>query len=289
MARFDCHRLPLTLALFLALTPLAAPAQIGGSSSSTTTSGSTGGKPAAASVPTQKLVSEFTPIAGSSENATALVTGLRSGQPITLTDSTAATTGASAGTTGSVTFTSPTRPMGYGNIRIALSLARTQLASQGITNPTPEQLQGALMGTTRTGPGGTTTTQGILQMRASGMGWGQIANSMGVKLGTVMSGKTPVGASSATSGSSGGGSGVTTAAGASAGGKSSGLTSAAGAGGAGKHLGITNAAGSAGHAGGVSSGLGHGAAAAGGAVTAAGARAGGVGGGMGAGGGRGKP
>jgi hypothetical protein len=62
--------------------------------------------------------------------------------------------------------------MGYGNVNIALSLAEASLKQQGITNPTPEQLQGALMG--------------VLRQRANGKGWGQIANSMGFKLGEVV-------------------------------------------------------------------------------------------------------
>lgn len=159
--------------------------------------------PAAASNVNNKLVESFTGLAGSRDNATSLITGLRTGGSITLVDSPSqtdpATSGSTATSTG-ITFSPETKPMGYGNIRIALSLARTQLASQGITNPTAEQLQGALMGT----PGGSTgtATQGVLQMRAAGMGWGQIANSMGVKLGTVMSGRQtmPVTTSTTTGG-----------------------------------------------------------------------------------------
>jgi len=197
--------------------------------------------PATAAVPTSKLVTNFTDLAGSPENATALVNGLRTGTPITLTDPYAPPSpgGTPAPTT---TFSPGTKPMGYGNIRIALSLARAQLASQGVTNPTPAQLQGALVGTS--GPGG--TTQGVLQMRAAGMGWGQIAHSMGVKLGPVMSGKQTYGPANTAAASSssgvvtaagtttarGSGKGVVTATGGSAHGKS-GITTAAGGGGGG--------------------------------------------------------
>ena len=91
----------------------------------------------------------------------------------------------------SVSFTPSTRPMGYGNVRIALSLAREQLAQNGVTQPTPEQLKVALEGgTLTTGPGTTTQLPGVLQMRADGMGWGRIAQSMGVKLGPVLTGRT---------------------------------------------------------------------------------------------------
>ncbi len=276
-------------------------------------------QPATAETPTGKLVSTFSGFAGSEENAASLVNGLRTGSAITLTG------GAGTGGGETTTFTSPTRPMGYGNIRIAMSLAEAQLASQGVTNPTPTQLQGALMGTT-TGTGAdATTTQGILQMRASGMGWGQIANSMGFKLGPVMSGKqtfteavaagstttaagTAAGAGAARGksgvttaggGGSNSGKGVTTAAGASA----KGVATAAGASG----KGVTTAGGSGGNAygharssvvtagggggGAVATGLGHGNAggASAGVVSAAGqggGNAGGQGGGHGKGGGK---
>jgi hypothetical protein len=78
--------------------------------------------------------------------------------------------------------------MGYGNVSTSLSLAKYQLAQQGITNPTPEQLKIALNGGTITYEGKTVEYQGILQMRADGMGWGQIAQQLGTKLGPVVSG-----------------------------------------------------------------------------------------------------
>jgi len=68
--------------------------------------------------------------------------------------------------------------MGNGNIDIALSLAREKLRQQGIANPTSEQLKTALIGGAQ--------NPGILKQRADGMGWGQIAQSQGVKLGDIM-------------------------------------------------------------------------------------------------------
>jgi hypothetical protein len=163
-----------------------------------------------------RLVSQFSSFAGSEDNARSLVTGLRQGSEITLGTTASGGGQPAPGTT--TTFTPPTRPMGYGNVRITLALAQEQLSQAGITQPTPAQLQTALMGGTITNGTGSTapaSTQmsGVLQMRADGMGWGQIANSMGVKLGTVMSGRTtapaPAGTSTQTSG-------ITTAAGATA-------------------------------------------------------------------------
>lgn len=200
--------------------------------------------PATASTPTSRLAARFSDWAGSSENATSLVTGLRTGTPITLTSG-----GSADGTAGATTFTSPTKPMGYGNIRIAIALAQQQLASQGITQPTAQQMQTSLMGGTFTNADGTqTTTQGILQMRASGMGWGKIANSMGFKLGSVMSGKA------AATPAAKAGAGITTAAGGSTGAAArtqhakadSGIVTAAGGAGGGITTGMGNAYGHAG-------------------------------------------
>jgi len=75
----------------------------------------------------------------------------------------------------------PTGKMGYGNVKISLALAQESLRQQGITQPTSEQLHTTLAGDS--------TTNGILQMRADGMGWGQIAQKYDVKLGQLMSGR----------------------------------------------------------------------------------------------------
>lgn len=100
------------------------------------------------------LVERYAGLAGSQKNAQALVTGLRESSTIKFD---------------SVTIEPPTQKMGYGNIDNALALAEASL--KGINNPTPQQLKSALMG--------------VLDMRAEGMGWGQIANSLGLRLGEV--------------------------------------------------------------------------------------------------------
>lgn len=138
---------------------------------------------------THRFAADFVAFTGSQDNAEALVSGLRSGTPITLTDVTAA--GATP-----VTITPPTRPMGYGNAYISLSLAKAQLAQYGISTPTPEELKAALTGgsltVTQVGADGTVSTQtinleGILNQRAAGQGWGEIAQANGFKLGPVVS------------------------------------------------------------------------------------------------------
>lgn len=212
--------------VLMGMTALAQTTATGSSASATDTqtAETANPSPALASTPTDKLIARFSTFSGSEENAASLVNGLRTGSEITLTDST------NGSTSGSVTFTPPTKPMGYGNIRIALSLAEAQLKSDGISQPTAEQLQTALMGDMPGATAQTTSqTQGILQMRASGMGWGQIANAMGFKLGAVMSGRVPANtsgtmtAAGTTATASGNGqparaSGIVTATGASVGG-----------------------------------------------------------------------
>jgi uncharacterized membrane protein YgcG len=144
----------------------------------TQTSGAT--TQVAAASPSVKLATQYSELAGSTENANTLVIGLRDAQPVTLTAS-------ADGTSPSVTFTPATSKLGYGSINTALSLAQADLAKQGISNPTPAQLAAALNGGTITTVTGSVTFAGVLAQRQAGLGWGQIANAMGVRLGSVVS------------------------------------------------------------------------------------------------------
>ena len=129
-----------------------------------------------------KISSDFSPFLG--PDSQGVVTGLRNGQ---WTYTTTSTTGTPTPTTVAL----PTGKMGYGNVYISLALAKQQLAQYGITQPTPEQLQAALLGGSITTLNGTTATttqlRGILAMRSEGMGWGQISQQLGYKLGPVIS------------------------------------------------------------------------------------------------------
>ena len=109
------------------------------------------------------LVEKYTALAGSEANAKTLISGLRAGNEFTL-DGT--------------TFKTPTGKLGDGEVNITLSLAEAKLRQQGITQPTSAQLNTALIGDA--------TQPGILALRADGKGWGQIAQSMGIKVGDVM-------------------------------------------------------------------------------------------------------
>jgi hypothetical protein len=114
-----------------------------------------------------------------------VVNDLRNGQWTTTT------TDPKTNTTTTTTEALPTGKMGFGNVKISLALAQESLRQQNITQPTSEQLHTALVGGQMVPGDSTTTTTGILQMRAEGMGWGQIAQKYNVKLGQLMSGKQP--------------------------------------------------------------------------------------------------
>ena len=132
-----------------------------------------------AAVSVSRLVTQYGRLAGSSENATSLINGLRDGRQVLLrSDDPAAR---------STTFLPATGHLGLGNVSTALALAQAALARQGISQPTPEQLAAALNGGSVMTPSGTVSFAGVLAQRQAGMGWGQIANAMGVKLGAVVS------------------------------------------------------------------------------------------------------
>ena len=173
----------LTLTLVCA-SVLAALAAMPAMAQSTTASG-TGTTSTSTTRESTRLSSEFSTFAGSDANAQALVNGLRNGTAIVLDQVTQNADGTS--TTASTTIQPVTGKLGYGNVKIALSLAEASLAKAGITDPTAAEIAAALNGGSLTLADGTTVDlQGVLAARASGEGWGQIANSMGFKLGDVM-------------------------------------------------------------------------------------------------------
>ena len=143
-----------------------------------------------------RLSTEFAGFAGSDTNSQALVGGLRDGTAITLDDVTKNPDGTT--TTTSTTFTPATGKMGYGNVKIALSLAEATLAKSGITDPTATELEAALNGGALVLADGTSIDlKGVLAQRAAGEGWGQIAKADGFKLGDVMRSPKAVGSAAA--------------------------------------------------------------------------------------------
>lgn len=146
-----------------------------------------------ATVPKAQLVQRYAELAGSTAAASTLISSLRSGGDFTVDQQVTTTTTNPDGTTTTSTSTvqqtvvNPAGPMGWGEVNITLALAQA-LVDAG----TAPDLQSALTGvtTTVTNPDGTTTTStsgGVLALRASGMGWGQIAKQSGFKLGTLIS------------------------------------------------------------------------------------------------------
>lgn len=134
---------------------------------------------AAPDAATRTMATNFTTLAGSEDNAAALVAGLREGSAITFDDGVAETA--------DVTIT-PSAPMGYGNVFITLAVAQKTLADAGITEPTLLDVKTALEGgDIQLSETQTLSLAGILKMRAEGMGWGEIAKAGGFKLGPVIS------------------------------------------------------------------------------------------------------
>lgn len=133
-----------------------------------------------------RISASFEKLAGSEDNAVSLVEGLRAGTEITLTSEI-------DGQTVQRTFQPVTGEQGYGNVFISLGLAEHELTRAGITEPTPAQIEAALNGGVITvGTGETARTiemAGILNLRADGLGWGQVAKQFDVKLGQVVSGQ----------------------------------------------------------------------------------------------------
>ena len=127
------------------------------------------------SVTEGKLSAEFADFLGGEKQAAAVVSGLRQGSVFSLES------GSGSGTT-TTTIDPPTGTMGYGNVRIALRLAQAELGQLGITQPTGDELSAVLLGGEING----TQVDGILSLRADGMGWGQIAQQYGMTVGQLM-------------------------------------------------------------------------------------------------------
>ncbi len=119
-----------------------------------------------------KLSDEFAVFLGGTEQAHAVVDGLRQGTAFLYVKP------------GSpdATIEPPTGTMGYGNVRITLRLAQAELGELGIVQPTAEELSAILLGGEIDGA----PVDGILALRAEGMGWGQIAHQYGTTVGQLM-------------------------------------------------------------------------------------------------------
>jgi len=147
-----------------------------------------------------KLSAEFAEFLGGEDRAQSVVEGLRTGDEFKLDDitdgqedMTSSTTTPDAGppptggeAAGSGTIDPPTGTMGYGNVRITLRLAEARLDRLGISQPTNDELSAMLVG----GEIDDVPVEGILNERAAGAGWGEIAKQYDFKVGQLM-GKAP--------------------------------------------------------------------------------------------------
>lgn len=147
----------LAYAAFVVLTFVSASAELVQASTATadtTSSTSSNSNPTA-----DRLSDTFSASVGSRTDAATLIEGMRAGKDVKMGDVTVSGTG---------------KTMGYGNVNIALSLAKADA------------------GATPTTKGFLSSLDKVMDMRASGMGWGQIAKDLRFKLGDVVSGsKTP--------------------------------------------------------------------------------------------------
>lgn len=122
------------------------------------------------------VISDFAEFAGSLENATVLVEGLRSGGEVVMMERDDTV----------VSFTSLAGPLGYGNVSVALSLAQANLAIYGIFEPGAQQIASALAGGEILVGGEILILPGVLNMRAQGLQWSQIAEELGFTLADAM-------------------------------------------------------------------------------------------------------
>jgi hypothetical protein len=119
-----------------------------------------------------KLSGEFAGFLGGPEQAHAVVDGLRQGTAFFYVKP----------DTPEAIIEPPTGTMGYGNVRIALRLAQAELAEFGIVQPTADEFSAVLLGGEINGA----PVDGILALRAEGMGWGQISQQYGMTVGQLM-------------------------------------------------------------------------------------------------------
>jgi len=159
-----------------------------------------------AGVPKDRLVDEYSAPLFNGDDVAAgdAITGLRTGGDFTVEvtyqdtnpDGTPAVdaNGNPVMVTEQRLIANPNGPMGWGEVDHSLGLAQA-LVDTGQAGSFDEALLGAATTTTVTNADGTTTTTttyagGLLDMRADGMGWGQIAKELGFKsLGEIKSGR----------------------------------------------------------------------------------------------------
>jgi hypothetical protein len=134
--------------------------------------------PAPAGGQAARIAARFTLLAGSEENALALVEALREGAPVQLV-----APDSQAHVPAVTQIDPPTGRMEWENVRIALALAQDALIRAGIARPCGDDLQAALLGGEVRKPDGSFHEMaGVLRMRADGLAWEQIARATAWKV-----------------------------------------------------------------------------------------------------------
>lgn len=119
------------------------------------------------------IASGFRTLAGSTDNARALVEALREGHAVRLV---APDVDAGDVLPCVTLIEPPTGPMKWNDVKMALMLTRDALMGAGVTRPTHSQLHAALLGGVVMPRGRRPVNlRGVLTMRAEGMNWGRIA------------------------------------------------------------------------------------------------------------------
>lgn len=118
-----------------------------------------------------RVAARFLKLAGSEDNALALALALHHGKPVQLLAETA-----DAALPDAITVQTPTGPMSWHDVRIALLHAQDVLLRAGFTRPPPAAVQVALVGGDLESPAlGHVVVRGVLQMRVEGLSWVDIA------------------------------------------------------------------------------------------------------------------
>jgi len=120
----------------------------------------------------QRVAARFVKLAGSEDNAVALALALHHGVPVQIV----AAGDDDDALPDAITVETPTGPMSWHDVRIALLHAQDVLLRAGMTRATPAALQAALVGGEVDSPSqGRIVVRGVLQMRVEGLSWVDIA------------------------------------------------------------------------------------------------------------------
>ena len=123
----------------------------------------------------RRIASRFTQLAGSDENALALVLALRNGVPVQLMRA-SANADESEALPDVISLEVPTGPMPWKDVRVSLLHAQDILVHAGLTRPDLEDVHAALVGgVVHTADGRVATLRGVLNMRVDGLTWVDIA------------------------------------------------------------------------------------------------------------------